>query len=70
MELKKELEVLNSCCSCKNFPVVEDTFDEQDAAASSGQSTRSLVSLSNKPVVGSCDAAVDNFHVSRGNFKI
>uniref|UniRef100_A0A0A9CMI4 Kinesin motor domain-containing protein n=1 Tax=Arundo donax TaxID=35708 RepID=A0A0A9CMI4_ARUDO len=63
MELKKELEVLNSCCSCKNFPIVEDTFDEQDDAASSGQSAWSLVSLSNKPVVGSCDAAVGNFHL-------
>ncbi|XP_062217889.1 kinesin-like protein KIN-6 isoform X2 [Phragmites australis] len=63
MELKKVLEVLKSCCSCKNFPIVGDTSDEQDDAVSSGQAAQSFVSLSNKPDLGSCDAAVDNFHL-------
>ena len=65
VELKKELEVLNSCCSSKNIPVTEDTSIDQDDSVSSGQAGRSLVSLSNKPNLGSYDASVDNFHVSK-----
>ncbi|XP_039787786.1 kinesin-like protein KIN-6 isoform X5 [Panicum virgatum] len=63
VELKKELEVLNSCCSSKNIPVTEDTSIDQDDSVSSGQAGRSLVSLSNKPNLGSYDASVDNFHL-------
>ncbi|RLM80297.1 hypothetical protein C2845_PM12G00370 [Panicum miliaceum] len=63
VELKKELEVLNSCCSCKNVPVTEDTSIDQDDSVSSGQAGRSLGSLSNKPNLGSYHASVDNFHL-------
>ncbi|KAL6629349.1 hypothetical protein ACP70R_029114 [Stipagrostis hirtigluma subsp. patula] len=63
MELKKELEVLNCCCSCNKFLVVEDSFVEENEAQSSGQAAQSLVSLSNKPDAGSCDGAADNFHL-------
>ncbi|PUZ73619.1 hypothetical protein GQ55_1G001700 [Panicum hallii var. hallii] len=63
VELKKELEVLNSCCSCKNVPVTEDTSIDQDDSVSSGQAGRSFGSLSNKPNLGSYDASVDNFHL-------
>ncbi|KAG2655308.1 kinesin-like protein KIN-6 isoform X2 [Panicum virgatum] len=63
VELKKELEVLNSCCSCKHIPVIEDTSIDQDDSVSSGQAGQSLVSLSNKPNLGSYDASVDNFHL-------
>ncbi|RLN07302.1 hypothetical protein C2845_PM11G11500 [Panicum miliaceum] len=63
VELKKELEFLNSCCSCKNVPVTEDTSIDQDDSVSSGQAGRSLDSLSNKPNLGSYDASVDNFHL-------
>jgi len=69
VELKKELEVLNSCCSSKNIPVTEDTSIDQDDSVSSGQAGRSLVSLSNKPNLGSYDASVDNFHVSKRYFN-
>ena len=69
VELKKELEVLNSCCSSKNIPVTEDTSIDQDDSVSSGQAGQSLVSLSNKPNLGSYDASVDNFHVSKRYFN-
>jgi hypothetical protein len=69
VELKKELEVLNSCCSCKNVPVTEDTSIDQDDSVSSGQAGRSLGFLSNKPNLGSYDASVDNFHVSKRYFN-
>ena len=69
VELKKELEVLNSCCSCKHIPVIEDTSIDQDDSVSSGQAGQSLVSLSNKPNLGSYDASVDNFHVSKRYFN-
>ncbi|OEL12924.1 Kinesin-like protein KIN-6 [Dichanthelium oligosanthes] len=63
MGLKKELEILNSYCSCKNVTVTEDTSVDQDDSVSSGQASGSLVSLSNKPDLGSYDASVDNFHL-------
>jgi kinesin family protein 18/19 len=67
-ELKKELKVLNSCCSRKNVPITEDTSGVQDDFVSSGPAGRSLVSESNKPDLGSYDAPVDDFHVSKRNF--
>lgn len=69
MELKKELEVLNSRCSCKNVPVTEDTSVDLDDPISSGQAGPILVSLLNVPDLGSYDASVDNSHVSKRNFN-
>ncbi|CAN6227152.1 unnamed protein product [Urochloa humidicola] len=66
MQLKKELEILNSHCSCKNVPVTEDTSVDQDDSLSSDQAGQSLLSLSNKPDLGSYDASVDNFHLVTG----
>jgi hypothetical protein len=63
MELKKELEVLNSCCLCKNFPIVRDTSVVQDDTMSSGEAAQSLLSKSNQPEFS--DAATDNVHVSK-----
>jgi kinesin family member 18/19 len=63
MEMKKELEVLNSCCLCKNFPIVRDTPVVQDDTMSSGEAARSLLSKSNQPEFS--DAATDNVHVSK-----
>lgn len=63
MELKKELDVQNSRCSCKNVPITEDTSVDQDDSVLSGPAGRSFVSQSNKPDLGSYDAPVDNFHL-------
>jgi kinesin family member 18/19 len=63
MELKNELEVLNSCCSCKNFPIFRDTPLVQDDTMSSGEAAQSLVSKLNKPEFS--DATIDNVHVSK-----
>ncbi|CAO2034051.1 unnamed protein product [Urochloa humidicola] len=66
MQLKKELEIVNSHCLCKNVPVTEDTSVDQDDSLSSDQAGQSLLSLSNKPDLGSFDASVDNFHLVTG----
>ncbi|CAN6242663.1 unnamed protein product [Urochloa humidicola] len=66
MQLKKELEILNSHCPCNNVPLTEDTSVDQDDSVLSDQAGQSLLSLSNKPDLGSYDASVDNFHLVTG----
>ncbi|CAM0149329.1 unnamed protein product [Urochloa decumbens] len=66
MQLKKELEILNSHCSCKNVLVTEDASIDRDDSVSSGQSGQNLLSLSSKPDLGCYDASVDNFHLVAG----
>jgi kinesin family member 18/19 len=63
MELKNELEVLNSCCSCKNFPIDRDTTLVQDDTMSSCEVAQSLVSKSNQPEFS--DATTYIVHVSK-----
>ncbi|KAK3151911.1 hypothetical protein QOZ80_2BG0151970 [Eleusine coracana subsp. coracana] len=60
MELKRELEVLNSSCSCKNLPNVRDTPGVQDHTMSSSEAAPTLVSQANQADLS--DAATDNFH--------
>ncbi|KAK3155775.1 hypothetical protein QOZ80_2AG0098500 [Eleusine coracana subsp. coracana] len=60
MELKRELEVLNSSCSCKNLPNVRDTPGVQDHTLSSSEAAPTLVSQANQADLS--DAAADNFH--------
>uniref|UniRef100_A0A0E0MDG2 Kinesin motor domain-containing protein n=1 Tax=Oryza punctata TaxID=4537 RepID=A0A0E0MDG2_ORYPU len=57
MELEKKLKVLS--CSCKKFPIVEDTFVEQNNDVSSGQVAQSFVSLSDQTDLGSIDSALN-----------
>ncbi|KAF8737792.1 hypothetical protein HU200_014022 [Digitaria exilis] len=61
MELKKELEVLNSRCSREKVTVTEDASVNQDDSVLSGQGGGNMISLSNKHK-GSYGASVDNFH--------
>ncbi|KAL6848431.1 hypothetical protein ACP4OV_021725 [Aristida adscensionis] len=65
MELKKELEALKNCCSCNKCLTVEDSFVEEDAAASSGQAAQSLVSLSNKDSTVEEDAVASSGQAAR-----
>ncbi|CAL4890586.1 unnamed protein product [Urochloa decumbens] len=66
MQLKRELEILNSHCTCKNVPVTEDASVDRDDSVLSGQSGQNLLSPSNKLDLGSYDASVDNFHLVAG----
>ncbi|XP_015688971.1 kinesin-like protein KIN-6 [Oryza brachyantha] len=57
VELEKKLKVLS--CSCKKFPSVEDSV-EQDDAVSSGQVAQSFISQSSQTDPGSSDSALNN----------
>ncbi|KAG8076415.1 hypothetical protein GUJ93_ZPchr0006g44690 [Zizania palustris] len=63
MELEKKLKGL-SYCSCKKFPIVDDTSIEQKDDVSSDQLSQKFVSLLNLTDLGSSDSGLNNLHLA------